>query len=79
MKSPQEYVIERIISYTVSDVQKHPYIKLGGLAYRVQWYGFDSDEKTFEPIRDIPRSKIVSYYKRMKQLLPDSLNEAQQG
>lgn len=78
-KPPQRYVIYQIISHGVNDDQEHPSARPVEPTYRVPWYGFDSDDNTSEPIRHIPRNKIVSYYERIRQPLPDNLDEAQQG
>lgn len=61
-QSPQEYVIDQIVSHRVNDDQEHPSAKLDEPTYRVQRYGFDSNGDTFEPIRHTLRNKIVSYY-----------------
>lgn len=78
-EAPQEYVIDRIVSHGINGDQEHPSAKIEELTYRVRWYGCDRNDDTFEPIQYFPRNKIVSYYERIEQPLPDNLNKAQQG
>ena len=75
----QEYVIERVVSHGINEDPDHPTASVGETTYQVRWYGLDRDGDTYEPIRHIPRNKIVSYYKRIKEPLPENLDQAQLG
>ena len=57
--------------------EEHPSAQVGETTYRVRWYGQDAKGDTFEPIRHIPRNKVISYYKRKKLSLPDDIDQAQ--
>ena len=74
-----EYVIDRIVSHRKNEDTKHPTAKLGETLYRVRWYGYDKSDDTFEPIKHLPRNKVVSYYKKIRKKVPDTINEAQLG
>lgn len=76
-RTPQEYVIDRVISHRIKDHQKRPSAKLGERICRVRCYGFDRSNDKFEPILHISRIKIISYYKRNKQPLLNNLKKAQ--
>ena len=75
----EEFVIDKIISHGINEDPDHPSATVGETTYQVRWYGQNCDGDTYEPIRHIPRNKIVSYYKRIKQPLPDNLDQAQLG
>jgi len=75
----QEYVLERVISHGTNEDPDHPTASVGETTYQIRWFGCDKNDDTYEPIRHIPRNKIVSYYKRIKQPLPGNINEAQMG
>ena len=74
-----EYVIDRIVSHRRNEDAEHPTAKFGETVYRVRWYGYDKSDDTFEPIRHLPRNKVVSYYKKIRKELPENINQAQLG
>ena len=76
---PGEYVVDKVVSHSVNTDTQHPTAAVGETTYRVRWYGYGPDEDTFEPIRHLPRNKVVSYYKRRKLSLPVDIHEAIQG
>lgn len=78
-EEPQEYVLDRMISHGINDDQEHPSARVKEATYRVRSYAFYCNDDTSEPIRNILRNKIVSYYKCIQQPLPDNLSEAQHG
>lgn len=78
-EEPQEFVMERIIGHGRNEDTEHPSAQVGETTYRIRWYGFDREHDTFEPIRHIPRSKVVSYYKRIKRPPPENIDDAQSG
>ncbi len=75
----QEYVMERIISHRKNTDPNHSTAKVGEMTYRVRWYGFPPEEDTYEPIRNLPHNKVVSYYKRKKLPLPGDIDQAMDG
>ena len=76
---PSEYVIDRIVSHGINDDADHPSADVGETTYRIRWYGYSAKDDTYEPIRHLPRNKVVSYYKRKKLPVPNNIEEAQQG
>ena len=78
-ETPSEYVIDRIVSHGINDDTDHPSADVGETTYRIRWYGYSAKDDTYEPIRHLPRNKVVSYYKRKKLPVPNNIEEAQQG
>ena len=76
-----EHVIDKIVDHGRCDDEDNPSTCIGDLLYRVRWYGFTSKDDTWEPVRHLPRNKIVSYHRRTQQPLPheDELNQARAG
>ena len=74
-----EFVIDRIISHGINEDSKHPTAKVGETTYRVRWFGYEASDDTYEPIRHLPRNKVVSYYNKKKLTLPKTLGQAQLG
>ncbi|MEM9094861.1 MAG: chromo domain-containing protein [Pseudomonadota bacterium] len=74
-----EYVIDRIVSHGINEDNNHPSAKPGETVYRVRWYGYSASDDTYEPIRHLPRNKVVSYYKRKRLALPTDIGKAQLG
>lgn len=75
----EEYVIDRIISHGVNTDEEHPSAEVGEVTYRVRWYGYGAADDTYEPIKHLPRNKVISFCKRKKLPLPDNINEAVAG
>ena len=73
----QEYVIERVVSHGTSEDPDHPTASVRETIYQVRWYDINRDGDRYEPIRHILRNKTVSYYKRIKEPLPENLDQAQ--
>jgi len=71
--------MEGIISHGTNEDKDHPSADVGETTYRVRWYGYSSKDDTYEPIRHLPRNKVISYYKRKKLPIPENINENQQG
>ena len=72
-------MIDKIISHGVNADKEHPSAEVGEVTYRVRWYGYGAVDDTYEPIKHLPRNKVVSYCKRKKLPLPDNINEAVAG
>ena len=43
-------------------------------SYKVRWYGKGHRYDTWEPLPELPRSKILEYHKRQRLNLPDNLD-----
>ena len=71
-KGPEdtEYVIERLVDHTYQD---------GKLVLKVKWYGYATEDATWEPIAQLLRSAVVTYFRRKKQPLPPQAAHARPG
>ena len=68
---PQEYVVDHITD--------HGFSRNGRLVFGVRWYGFTSEEETYELMEHLPRSKVIQYYKRKRVPQFKTLNKAMTG
>jgi Chromo (CHRromatin Organisation MOdifier) domain len=59
----EEFVIERLLSHGVDDD--------GKVVMRVRWFGFGSDDDTWEPITHPPKHQVERYAKRNKTAIED--------
>jgi Chromo (CHRromatin Organisation MOdifier) domain len=59
----EEFVIERLLSHGVDDD--------GIVVMRVRWFGFGSDDDTWEPITHLPKLLVERYAKRNKMAIED--------
>ena len=60
----EEHVMDSIVDDKVNKSRRHRYAKYGETLYRVRWYDCGPEEDTWEPIRHLPRSKVLSYCRR---------------
>lgn len=67
----QEFVLDRVVDHGLDDdnVTK----------YRCRWYGYSSDQDTWEPIEHIPRSHVKRYYRRRRLPIPPTISSADVG
>ena len=75
----EEFVIDDIISHMVNKSRRHQYANKGETLYRVRWYGFEADDDTWEPIKHLPRSKVLSYFRRKDLEIPEDIDKAING
>lgn len=75
----EDFVIENIVDYKINISRMHRYGKAGEPLYFVRWYGYNIDDDKWKPTRHLPRSKLLSYYRKNKILIPDSINRAEYG
>ena len=75
----EEYVIDRIVGHGINDDKDHPTAKVGEKLFHVRRFGYTNKDDTYEPVRHLPRNKIVSYCKKKKIPLPENINDAQLG
>lgn len=57
-------VIDKIIEYDPE-----------GNIFKVQWYGYSVDSRTFEPPGHLPYSKMVQYFRRKRENFPCHIHE----
>jgi hypothetical protein len=58
-----EFVIERLLSHGVDDDDN--------VVMRVRWFGFGSDNDTWEPITHLPKLLVERYEKAIEDLWPN--------
>ena len=75
----EEFTIEKFVNHKRNLSRKHRFAKYGETLFRVRWYGYAASADTWEPIRHLPRSKVIGYFKRRKIPLPDNLDDAIDG
>ena len=75
----EEFTVEKVVDNKRNRSRKYRYAKYGETLFRVIWYGYAASADTWEPIRHLPRSKVISYFKRRKIPLPDNLDDAIDG
>jgi len=75
----EEFVIDSIVAHKVNKSRRHRLARKGETLFRIRWYGYESDDDTWEPIQHLPRSKVLSYCKRIGIVVPDNLNQAIDG
>ena len=66
----QEYEIDKLMDHGYDHEN---------LILKVRWYGYTLEEATWEPVEQLPRSTIVSYFGRKQQPLPSQIAHAQVG
>lgn len=65
-----EYVIDKVVDHAYQDEK---------LILKVKWYGYGIEDATWEPVEQLPRSAVVTYFRRKKLSLPQKLVHAQAG
>ena len=65
-----EYVIEKVIDHGYQDEE---------LVLRVKWYGYDIKDATWEATEQLPRSAVVTYFRRKGIPLPQQAARARAG
>ena len=71
--------MDSIVDDKVNKSRRHRYAKYGETLYRVRWYDCGPEEDTWEPIRHLPRSKVLSYFRRKKRSIPTDIHKANDG
>ena len=66
-----EYVVDKIVNHREEGD--------GTLSYLVKWYGYASDQNTWEQITNLRRSMIERYFRRKKMQCPEDLDLAIEG
>lgn len=67
-----EFVIDKIITLKVDRDKRHNYANFRESLYRISWYVYSPSDETWEPIDNLPRSKVLSCFKRKKRpISPD--------
>ena len=66
-----DFIVDRVVD--------HDYTVNGELIFRVRWYGYDSCEDTWEPIRHLRRSQVLTYLRRRRLAAPATIDEARDG
>ena len=74
-----EFVIDKIVEHQVNKSRRHRYAKHGETLYRVRWHGFDIEDDTWEPVKHLPRSKVLTYCKAKGLEPPPNLGDSIDG
>ena len=62
----EEYVIDDIVDWKINKSRRNRYVKYGENLYKVLWHGFGPEEDTWELTHHLPRSKIITFYRKRK-------------
>ena len=65
-----EFVIDSIVAHKVNKSRRHRFAKKGETLFRIRWYGYESDDDTWEPIQYLPWSKKLSHCKKIWDCCP---------
>ena len=65
-----DYVIEKIIDHGHRDEE---------LVLQVKWYGYRTEDATWEPATQLLRSAVVRYFRRKKLPSPPQVARARTG
>ena len=68
--------MDKIVDHKINDDPEHPSAELGETVYRIRWENYGPEGDSFEPIRNLPRNKVVSYHKSKKLALPSNIGDA---
>ena len=75
----EEFVIDKVVGHKVNRNRRHKFANVGELLFKVLWYGYELADDTWEPVRHLPRSKIVAYTRRAKIDPPSNIDHAIDG
>lgn len=82
MKRPStngNFVIDKIFDHKINRSRRDRCAKAGEPLYHVCWYGYETDDDTFEPMQNLPCAKILSYQQKKKLSIMDSIEQANDG
>ena len=57
----EEFVIDSIVAHKLTKSRRRRSAKKVEKLFRIPWYGYESDDDTWEPFRYFTRSKILTY------------------
>ena len=75
----EEFVIDSIVAHKVNKSRRHRFAKHGENLYQVRWYGFNANDDTWEPVKHLPRSKVLTYFRQKGLEAPRNINDAIDG
>lgn len=75
----EELSIHKTVDHNINKSRRHRYAKVGEPLYKVCWYDFEEEEYTWRPTRYLPQIKIMSYYRKHKLSVPDTIEQAVDG
>ena len=68
-------MIVSIVAQKVNKSRRHRYSKKGETLLRIRWYGYESDDDIWEPIRHLSWSMILIYCKRAGIVVPEKFTK----
>ena len=75
----EEFVMDEIVDFKVNKSRRNRYAKYGENLYKFRWYGLGSEEETWEPTHHFPRSNIITFYRKRKQLISSDIKNTVNG
>ena len=60
----EEFVIDKVVDHKLNKNRRHKFANVGEPLFLVRWYGYEPDQDTWKPVRHLPHSKIIQYFKR---------------
>lgn len=75
----EDFIIDNIIDHRINRDQKHQYEDDSKTIYRLRWNGIEAKGDTWEPIRHLQRSSVLSYWNRNELLIRENIDEAHDG
>lgn len=72
----EQFIIDKIVDHRINRSRRHRYARAGEPLYRARWYGFHSEDETWEPTKHLPRIKILAYYLNNKLSILGSIELA---
>lgn len=71
--------MDKIVHQKVNKAKKHPTTRKWKTLYLLRWYDDTIDDDTWEPIENLPRSKVLSYHRLKNFQPPDYIDKAVVG
>lgn len=75
----KECFLYKIVYYMINRFRGRRHAKAGTSLFQVRWFGFKPGDDTWEPIIQLPRRKILYYFRSNKLPIPDKIDKANDG
>lgn len=72
-------MIEKIVDNKKNTSGRHWYAVSGLPLVRVRWYGYEADDETEEPTRQLQLGKILSYCRNKHLPITENIDQADDG
>lgn len=71
--------MDKMIYHRINRSRRHQYADDRKPLYHVRWRGFEAGDHTWEPTRHLPRRKVLSYNKRKKLPIAETIDQTDVG